>query len=88
MAKTKTVFICNQCGYESAKWYGKCPSCGSWNTMAEEVIREEKNGKQLNILAPGGGNKPVRLREITGTDDVRFSTGIGELDRVLGGGMV
>lgn len=88
MAKTKTAYVCTECGYDSPKWYGKCPSCGSWNTMAEEIIREEKNGKQLNILAPGGGNRPVRLREIAGTEDARFSTGIGELDRVLGGGMV
>ena len=88
MAKTKTAYVCTECGYDSPKWYGKCPSCGSWNTMAEELIREEKQGKQLNILTPGGGNRPVRLREIAGTEDARFSTGIGELDRVLGGGMV
>ena len=88
MAKTKTAYVCSEGGYDSPKWYGKCPSCGSWNTMAEEIVREEKQGKQLNILAPGGGNRPVRLREIAGTEDARFSTGIGELDRVLGGGMV
>ena len=88
MAKTKTAYVCTECGYDSPKWYGKCPSCGSWNTMAEELIREEKQGKQLNILTPGGGNRPVCLREIAGTEDARFSTGIGELDRVLGGGMV
>ena len=57
--------------------------------MAEERIREEKQaGKAINILTPGGGNRPVRLKEIAGTEDARFSTGIGELDRVLGGGMV
>ena len=88
MAKTKTAYVCTECGYDSPKWYGKCPSCGSWNTMAEELIREEKQGKAVNILVPGGGNRPVRLREITGTEDVRFSTGISELDRVLGGGAV
>ena len=89
MAKAKTVFLCTECGYDSPKWYGKCPSCGSWNTMTEERIREEKQGgKALNLLAPGGGNRPVRLKEIAGTEDARFSTGIGELDRVLGGGMV
>ena len=88
MAKTKTAYVCTECGYDSPKWYGKCPSCGSWNTMVEEIVREEKQGKQLNILTPGGGNRPVRLREIVGTEDARFSTGIGELDRVLGGGMV
>lgn len=89
MAKAKTVFLCTECGYDSPKWYGKCPSCGSWNTMTEERIREDRQGgKSLNILAPGGGNRPVRLKEIAGTEDARFSTGIGELDRVLGGGMV
>ncbi len=89
MAKAKTVFLCTECGYDSPKWYGKCPSCGSWNTMTEERIREEKSGgKALNILSPGAGSRPVRLKEIAGTEDARFSTGIGELDRVLGGGMV
>ena len=89
MAKTKTAYVCTECGYDSPKWYGKCPSCGSWNTMAEETIREEKRGSHgVNILAPGAGNRPVRLKDISGTEDVRFSTGIGELDRVLGGGMV
>lgn len=89
MAKTKTAYVCTECGYDSPKWYGKCPSCGSWNTMAEETVREEKRGSHgVNILAPGAGNRPVRLKEISGTEDVRFSTGIGELDRVLGGGMV
>lgn len=89
MAKAKTVFLCTECGYDSPKWYGKCPSCGSWNTMTEERIREEKQGgKALNLLVPGGGNRPVRLKEIAGTEDARFSTGIRELDRVLGGGMV
>ena len=88
MAKTKTAYVCTECGYDSPKWYGKCPSCGSWNTMAEEIVREEKNKKSANILAPGGGSRPVRLKEIAGTEDVRFSTGIVELDRVLGGGMV
>lgn len=89
MAKAKTVFLCTECGYDSPKWYGKCPSCGSWNTMTEERVREEKSGgKALNILTPGAGSRPVRLKEIAGTEDARFSTGIGELDRVLGGGMV
>ena len=56
--------------------------------MAEEIVREEKGAKGINILTPGSGSRPVRLREIAGTEDARFSTGIGELDRVLGGGMV
>ena len=89
MAKTKTAYVCTECGYDSPKWYGKCPSCGSWNTMAEETGREGGRGSHgVNSLAPGAGNRPVRRKEISGTEDVRFSTGIGELDRVLGGGMV
>ena len=63
MAKTKTAYVCTECGYDSPKWYGKCPSCGSWNTMAEETVREEKRGShRVNILAPGAGNRPVRLK--------------------------
>lgn len=88
MAKTKMAYVCTECGYDSPKWYGKCPSCGNWNTMAEEILREDKGAKTMNMLTPGGGNRPVRLREIAGTEDERFTTGIGELDRVLGGGMV
>lgn len=89
MAKTKTVYICSDCGYDSPKWYGKCPSCGAWNTMEESLLREEKHSsRNIGMLTPGGGSRPVRLREITCGEDVRFSTGIGELDRVLGGGMV
>ena len=88
MAKTKTAYVCTECGYDSPKWYGKCPSCGSWNTMAEELLREEKAGKSAGMFVPGSGSKPMRLKEIIGTEDARFSTGIGELDRVLGGGMV
>ncbi len=89
MAKTKTVYVCSDCGYDSPKWYGKCPSCGNWNTMEEHHLRDEKGtGKSVNILAPGGGQHPIRLRDITVARDARFSTGIGELDRVLGGGMV
>jgi DNA repair protein RadA len=89
MAKTKTAFVCTECGYDSPKWYGKCPSCGQWNTMVEEILREEKPGRGSAI--PGvstRSNHPVRLDEISNAEDVRFSTGIRELDRVLGGGMV
>lgn len=89
MAKTKTAFVCTECGYDSPKWFGKCPSCGAWNTMEEQILRDEKNG---NVhIYPGEQSrvcKPVRLQEITDGEDVRFSTGISELDRVLGSGMV
>jgi DNA repair protein RadA/Sms len=79
MAKPKTVFVCGECGYESSKWMGKCPSCESWNTMIEEKTvqaRHESSGHAV----------PLRL--VTDTGAERTSTGIGELDRVLGGGIV
>ena len=78
-----------ECGYDSPKWFGKCPSCGQWNTMAEEILREEKPGRAFSLSGTAQkSRKPVRLSEIGNTEDVRFSTGIRELDRVLGGGMV
>ena len=91
MAKTKTAYVCSECGYDSPKWYGKCPSCGQWNTMVEEILRDDRSAGAASQHLPGvagGGGKPVRLRDITQDSDVRFSTGIRELDRVLGGGMV
>ncbi|MBR5390605.1 MAG: DNA repair protein RadA, partial [Clostridia bacterium] len=89
MAKTKRAFVCMECGYDSPKWFGKCPSCGQWNTMAEEILREEKPGRAFSLSGTAQkSRKPVRLSEIGNTEDVRFSTGIRELDRVLGGGMV
>ncbi len=83
--KNKTVYICNQCGYESAKWYGCCPGCGEWNCM-EEDIRTPNEQKSAS--------RPVKtlfaqtINEITAEDEIRFKTGLGELDRVLGGGIV
>lgn len=90
MAKAKTEYVCTNCGYDSPKWYGKCPSCGSWNTMEEMVLREEKGARSgVNIPGCAGkGSRPIPLKEISITSDTRFSTGISELDRVLGGGMV
>lgn len=90
MAKAKTEYVCTNCGYDSPKWYGKCPSCGSWNTMEEMVLREEKGARSgVNIPGCAGkGSRPIPLKEISITSDTRFSTGINELDRVLGGGMV
>lgn len=91
MAKAKTEYVCTNCGYDSPKWFGKCPSCGSWNTMEEMVLREEKPAARGSISVPGcagRGSRPVQLKEISITADTRFSTGIRELDRVLGGGMV
>ena len=85
MAKTKTVFVCSNCGYESPKWLGKCPACNEWNSFYEEKLANQTgNGK-------GGEKKivtPKPLNTVEGRDEVRTSTGIGELDRVLGGGLV
>ena len=87
MTKTKTIFVCGNCGYESAKWLGKCPACNEWNTFYEEKLN--------NTLAGSSNNNkktksvmPRSLKEIEGTCEARISTGIGELDRVLGGGLV
>lgn len=84
MARAKSVFICQECGYESNGWLGKCPACEQWNSFIEE--RQEK--------LPGDGkstvreNKPVSINDIRVEDEERFSTGMKELDRVLGGGIV
>lgn len=83
--KSKSVYICSACGYESAKWFGKCPGCDEWNTMQEE-IRSASVSKKTAVHF---SNQPVsRLGEIDADDEVRYSTGLGELDRVLGGGVV
>ncbi len=87
MAKPKIIFVCNQCGYECAKWNGRCPECGEWNTFEEmEQAVSAKTGavRKKNDLT----NKIVELSEIDVDADVRYKTGIGELDRVLGGGLV
>ena len=96
MAKSRTTaFFCKECGYESAKWSGQCPSCKAWNTFVEEPVVKEKNVKGIvNINAKyhetAGVKKaaPVRLSSVTAADTDRIKTGICELDRVLGGGIV
>lgn len=87
MAKTKTVFYCTECGNESPKWQGKCTACGAWNTMVEHV---EKPSPVVQSSTPRLGEKrrAQTLSDITGDHEIRFSTGMGELDRVLGGGAV
>lgn len=84
--KSKTVFCCSECGYETSKWLGKCPSCGEWNTLKEvtALAKESKKAGQHAYL----NTSPMRLSEI-GTDmRERMTTGISELDNVLGGGLV
>ena len=83
--KTKTVFVCNECGYESGKWLGKCPACNNWNTFFEQKIETSVNGKN-KIKAEH--KKPQKLNEYEAKEQLRTSTGFGELDRVLGGGLV
>ncbi len=85
--KSKTVFYCTECGNEFPKWSGQCAACGAWNTIVEEPSKAEDKRS-----APGSrnarGKKPVTLREVDITEELRFDTGLGELDRVLGGGAV
>ncbi len=83
--KSKTIFVCNECGYESGKWMGKCPDCGSWNTL-EEVSSIPAPGGRTGTSSPTA--KPVSIRDVEITQEERFMTGSGELDRVLGGGAV
>ncbi|MDR1773867.1 MAG: DNA repair protein RadA [Clostridioides sp.] len=87
MAKVKTKFVCSNCGYEHAKWLGKCPECSSWNTFEEEI--EEKKSKHKEIfITEKSSSKPVLIGDIKSKNEERFSTNIKELDRVLGGGIV
>ncbi len=86
MAKNKTVFVCNECGNESAKWLGKCPACGSWNTFFEQKIVESKNSS-LKEIKPNA-EIPQKLSSYEAKETIRTSTGFDELDRVLGGGLV
>ena len=88
MAKNKTVFVCNECGYESAKWLGKCPACGSWNTFFEQKIIENKNSSLRLNTNNGKANTPQKLNSYEAKETIRTSTGFEELDRVLGGGLV
>lgn len=83
-AKEKSVFFCQKCGYESAKWLGKCPGCGQWNTFVEELVSKQK--KDSSRTTPSV--EAVALHEISYDDMLRIDTGIQELNRVLGGGMV
>ncbi len=90
LAKTKTLFFCQSCGYESPKWIGKCPSCNSWNSFVEEVVAKSEGDK--NDWRQDSGktkiSKPKTLSEIESTGEIRIATPDAELNRVLGGGIV
>lgn len=85
MAKLKTKWICQNCGYETAKYLGKCPDCGQWNTFVEEVVETNSNNQSKVVL---NDTKPCLIDEIEVDKSIRFTTGIEEFDRVLGGGLV
>eukprot|EP01032_Pedospumella_encystans_P014729 gene14729-16893_t len=90
MAKDKSIYVCSECGGTSAKWLGKCPSCGAWNTLIEQAAgganapANNRFGTQFASLA--GASELAVLSEIEASDVARTPTGLDELDRVLGGG--
>lgn len=84
MSKLSTIFVCNNCGNESSKWFGKCVACNEWNTCYEEKLNNKISGKLANKSVA----IPIKLNEVKNQDIIRLSTGFLEIDRVLGGGMV
>ena len=90
MAKVKSIFFCTECGNETAKWAGKCPACGAWNTLVEQEATSKSKGKSSsgNRTTPFHSAKAIPLTDIETESEIRFSTGMKELDRVLGGGAV
>ena len=89
MAKGKMTYVCSECGYETGRWLGRCPECGSWNTMQEEIRQPEAKGPEKKLKrAPGAGAEALRINEIPDDAAQRRLCGIAELDRVLGGGVV
>ena len=88
MAKAKTVFYCTNCGNETPRWQGKCPACGAWNTIEEHIEKPSVGSVKTKAAPVGQSKRPQRLQEISSEGETRFSTGMGELDRVLGGGAV
>ncbi len=88
MAKTKTHFTCQSCGYQSAKWLGRCTDCGAWGSLVEEVELSKASDARPAWGAASGQTKPVLLKDIESTSEARRLTAIAELDRVLGGGVV
>jgi DNA repair protein RadA/Sms len=88
MAKVKSIFLCQDCGYESPKWMGKCPGCQAWNTMVEETIRPEKSVRGLSSGNSSIKQKPQSIMEVKSEQEPRIPTNYQEFNRVLGGGIV
>ncbi len=86
--KQKSVFVCTECGNKSPKWMGKCTMCGNWNTYEEEIEYAAPSGKAAAGLSAAPSPSPKRIKDIDFSTEIRTSTGMGELDRVLGGGLV
>ncbi len=86
--KVKNMYICSQCGYESPKWYGKCPSCNEWNTFEEETIKVSPTTLSNISKKSLSNSQPILLKNISTDSEERYNTGLSELDRVLGGGIV
>jgi DNA repair protein RadA/Sms len=91
MARSKTVFVCTECGNDTPRWQGQCPACQGWNTLVEEVVPDRRVPRRSAAAAGGAavpGAAPQRLGEVAGTEGQRWTTGLGEFDFVLGGGVV
>ena len=89
MAKEKTTYVCTNCGQDSPKWVGKCPSCGQWNTYVEQVMRKESPVARHGVaLAEPTKSQPLTLNDIHGGEEPRIDMHDEELNRVLGGGLV
>lgn len=87
-AKSKIIYQCAECGYESAKWAGKCPECGAWNSMQEMMREPVSSQRSAAVRTAGALSRAVPISEISTADEHRYHTGLSELDRVLGGGIV
>ena len=86
-SKLKTVYVCQECGYKSSKWMGKCPECENWNTMVEEIESKNKDDKET-VKSISNNLPPLSIDKIEITDEERYTTSMAEFDRVLGGGIV
>ena len=86
--KEKTVYFCSECGNETMKWFGQCPACGQWNTLVEASAVEKTKSKAGAVKAGTTAlrSRPMRIDELDSQEEIRFSTGMGELDRVAGAG--
>lgn len=84
MAKEKTVYVCSNCGQDSPKWVGKCPSCGEWNTYVEEIVRKEPTNRRPVSGIETQKPKPLALSDIEADDEPRINMHDDELNRVLG----